>query len=92
MQQLVGRLAEKKVLLDAFQSKEAEMVAVIGRRRVGKTFLVRTVLEGKIDLEFTGIQNTTSKPQIENFHFLLQEFEADHDDYSSIMVKAIADR
>ena len=35
MNQLVGRIQEKQVLLDAFQSKTAEMVAVIGRRRVG---------------------------------------------------------
>jgi len=74
MVQLVGRKREQKILLETFQSEEPEMVAVIGRRRVGKTFLVRKVLKGAIDLEFTGIQNTTSKPQIENFHFLICEF------------------
>lgn len=74
MMQLIGREREKKILWQAFQSEEAEMVAVIGRRRVGKTFLVRAVLKDNIDLEFTGIQNTTSKPQIENFHFLLSAF------------------
>jgi len=50
------------------------MVAVIGRRRVGKTFLVREALKGKIDIEFTGVQHSTSKPQIEYFHFLLSNF------------------
>ena len=74
MVKLVGRQQEKDVLMQAFRSPEAEMVAVIGRRRVGKTFLVRSVFGDKIDLEFTGIQNTTSKPQIENFHFLVKEF------------------
>jgi hypothetical protein len=34
---------------------------------------VRKVFEHKIDLEITGIQNTTSKPQIENFHALVVE-------------------
>jgi uncharacterized protein len=74
MAQLIGRQPEIKILTQAFDSEESEMVAVIGRRRVGKTFLVRNVLNDKIDLEFTGIQNTTSKPQIENFHFLLSNF------------------
>jgi AAA+ ATPase superfamily predicted ATPase len=74
MIELIGRIEEKQILLNAFQSEEPEMVAVIGRRRVGKTFLVRKVLNNNIDLEFTGIQNTTSKPQIENFHFLLNTF------------------
>jgi AAA+ ATPase superfamily predicted ATPase len=74
MVQLIGRQPEIKILTQAFDSEESEMVAVIGRRRVGKTFLVRNVLNDKIDLEFTGIQNTTSKPQIENFHFLLSNF------------------
>ncbi len=79
MTKLVGRTQEKEILTRAFRSSEPEMVAVIGRRRVGKTFLVREALKGKIDLEFTGIQNTTSKPQIENFHFLISEF-VKHDD------------
>jgi len=79
MTKLVGRAQEKETLMRAFRSSEPEMVAVIGRRRVGKTFLVREALKGKIDLEFTGVQNTRSKPQIENFHFLVSTF-AENDD------------
>ncbi len=37
-----GRDKEKAVLVDAYGSYESEMVALFGRRRVGKTFLVRT--------------------------------------------------
>ncbi len=73
MQELLGRHRERQILLEAFQSKEPEMVALFGRRRVGKTFLVRTVFSEQLDLEVTGVQNTTSKPQIENFHALLLE-------------------
>lgn len=40
-QVLIGREAEKLILREALQSPEAEMVAVVGRRRVGKTFLVK---------------------------------------------------
>lgn len=52
------------------------MVAVTGRRRVGKTFLIRSVYNEKIDLEFTGVQNAPLQEQLDNFHFLLQQFSA----------------
>lgn len=66
-QPLIGRQAEQLVLQKALQSNEAEMVAVIGRRRVGKTYLVRSNYEGRIDLELTGIQNGTTRAQLQHF-------------------------
>lgn len=71
---LIGRTREKAILQKVLSSQTAEMVAVIGRRRVGKTFLVRTVYEGRIDLEFTGVQHLRTKTQIENFHFIVSNF------------------
>ena len=68
--QLIGRKKELAILKKALQSKESEMVAVIGRRRVGKTFLIRTAYKNLIDLELTGIQNARRKDQLENFNFL----------------------
>lgn len=55
----IGRQKEQIILKDALQSSESEMIAVIGRRRVGKTFLIRSVYDKKIDIEFTGVQNAT---------------------------------
>jgi len=37
---IIGRDAEKKILKEMLSSKEAELIAVLGRRRVGKTFLI----------------------------------------------------
>jgi uncharacterized protein len=37
----IGRKKEQEVLQKALQSNEAEMVSVIGRRRIGKTFLIK---------------------------------------------------
>ena len=45
---IVGREAETEELLDLYNNGRAEFVAVYGRRRVGKTFLVDEVLKGKI--------------------------------------------
>lgn len=74
MNKFIGRKQEKAVLENALLSDESEMIAVTGRRRVGKTFLVRSVYNSKIDLEFTGVQDAPRKEQISSFHFLLQQF------------------
>lgn len=64
---LVGRKEEIKVLQEALESDEAEMVSIIGRRRVGKTFLIRSVYEEHISFELEGIQNAPRKEQLKNF-------------------------
>lgn len=71
-QKLIGRAKEQAILKRAFQSNESEMVAVFGRRRVGKTFLVRTVFDGQIDLEFTGVQDAGLEEQLTTFFFHVQ--------------------
>jgi uncharacterized protein len=48
----IGREKEQAILSSALVSGEAEMVALIGRRRVGKTLLVKTVYEDQIDFDF----------------------------------------
>ena len=50
----IGRNAEKEILREALQSPEAEMVAVVGRRRVGKTFLIKTAYEKRIVFSASG--------------------------------------
>lgn len=64
---LVGRQAEQLILQKAIQSNEPEMVAILGRRRVGKTFLVRSTYVGKISFEITGIQNGSTREQLQHF-------------------------
>lgn len=38
---LIGREKEKQILIDALHSEYSQFIAVYGRRRVGKTFLIR---------------------------------------------------
>ncbi|MDZ4679567.1 MAG: hypothetical protein SH848_21100 [Saprospiraceae bacterium] len=66
-QAFVGRQQEHAILQKAFQSNEPEMVAVLGRRRVGKTFLVRSTYGKKVDFEVTGIQNGSTQEQLQHF-------------------------
>ncbi len=63
----VGRTEEKAILKKALASDHAELVAVIGRRRVGKTYLVRSVYKKEIKFEMTGIQNGSLKEQLQHF-------------------------
>ena len=41
MHELIGRQEEEGVFLDLLKTENAEMLAVVGRRRVGKTFLIQ---------------------------------------------------
>lgn len=68
----IGREEEKNILLKAYNHREARFVAIFGRRRVGKTYLIRQVLEGKIAFYMTGLSNVKSHQQIFNFHTALQ--------------------
>lgn len=73
MEKLVGRSQEKKILENALASPGAELVAVYGRRRVGKTFMIRSVYEKYLAFEFTGIHNAKMQEQLEGFSFALKK-------------------
>ena len=68
---LVGRRSERLVLLDALQSPDAELVAVYGRRRVGKTFLIREVYRDAICFELVGLHGVDVSRQLRAFAELL---------------------
>ena len=63
----IGRIDEKAILQEALVSKEAEMIAVMGRRRVGKTFMIKTVYEKELVFDITGIQNGELTNQLKVF-------------------------
>ncbi len=71
---LTGRKKEIAILGKAYQSNRAELVAVIGRRRVGKTFLIKEIYKAKIDFELTGLQDAPLSEQLQNFSYQLTEF------------------
>lgn len=68
-QNLVGREKERIVLNNALRSAEPEMVAIVGRRRVGKTFLIKQTYAKQIVFEVTGLQNAPLSEQLQNFAF-----------------------
>ncbi|MEO5889687.1 MAG: ATP-binding protein [Ferruginibacter sp.] len=72
MNAVIGRKEEKKLLLDALESSEPELIAVYGRRRVGKTFLVRQVFEKQLLFEFSGTSDGNMNDHLQHFTSALQ--------------------
>lgn len=70
---MVGRLKETEILEKALASEKPELVAVIGRRRVGKTYLVRTFFGSRIDFEMVGLKDGNMEQQLRNFTYSLKE-------------------
>ena len=52
--EIIGREVEIRLLEECYQSSKAELVAVYGRRRVGKTYLVKSLFHGRFDFFVTG--------------------------------------
>ena len=61
---LIGREKEKAILLDAFRSDESEFVAVYGRRRVGKTYLIREAFNYLFAFQHTGILGASLREEL----------------------------
>ena len=70
---MVGRKREQKQLMAAFSSAESEFVAVYGRRRVGKTFLVRETFGGSFVFQHTGVKKGNGAVQLACFRQSLVE-------------------
>jgi len=68
MRRLVGRENEQIRLRKHHASKKSEFVALFGRRRVGKTFLVKSLFEKDFSFYATGIQGGNTTEQIEDFN------------------------
>lgn len=64
-----GRQKEQKTLSESLKSPKPELIAVIGRRRVGKTYLIKQIYAGRIDFELTGLQHGSKAEQLQNFIF-----------------------
>jgi AAA+ ATPase superfamily predicted ATPase len=77
MNGIIGR-AEQKAKLDTYMSgNSSEFVVVYGRRRVGKTFLIREYLGDKFDFHITGLANTSMNGQLINFHAAIQKYSTE---------------
>ncbi len=78
MSTIIGRKREKEELERLYRSGRPEFVAVYGRRRVGKTYLIKQVFKSRITFQHTGVSpadlcgaKNRMKMQIESFYYSL---------------------
>ena len=71
---LIGRKREIALLNELFESDKAEFIAVYGRRRIGKTFLIDKLFGDRYDFYFTGIYEGTRREQLSNFAHQLEYY------------------
>lgn len=78
MGKVIGRKNEIAELERLYHSDRPEFVAVYGRRRVGKTFLIKQALKDRITFQHTGVspadqegEKNRMKTQLESFYYSL---------------------
>lgn len=69
---MIGRIDEQRRLREAFESEYSEFVTVYGRRRVGKTFLVREQFHYKFTFQHTGLARKSTREQLQSFQLSLR--------------------
>ena len=64
---VLGREKAKVILDNKLKSNKPELLAVLGRRRIGKTYLIKKYLEKEIIFKFTGLYKGTLSEHLERF-------------------------
>lgn len=70
---LVGREQEIAELRQAYDSDESRFVAIFGRRRIGKTYLVREVFHDRFAFAYSGMAKASTKEQLQRFYLSLKD-------------------
>lgn len=74
MDKILGRKEEIAKLKEYYGSGRAEFVAIYGRRRVGKTYLVRNMFGDDFAFAMSGSIDAPSEAQLSNFGYALREY------------------
>lgn len=74
MTKIIGRIKEMAQLEAAYHNDESQFVVVYGRRRIGKTFLVRENFEGRMTFYATGVNKESRNVQLQYFHYALTRY------------------
>lgn len=71
---IIGRKKELSLLERYYNSGKAEFVALYGRRRVGKTFLIRQKFGKEFTFDMTGVLEGSKSEQMKAFHTALKSY------------------
>jgi len=70
---MVGRKEERRLLEEAAEKRDAQFIVVYGRRRVGKTYLIRETFGNVFTFSYTGVYGIGNKRQLTEFGKSLNE-------------------
>jgi len=65
---LISRKKEQEILLNSLNKGQSQFIAIYGRRRVGKTYLVRETFGNNFFFAHTGLANADLKLQLDAFY------------------------
>ncbi len=65
---MIGRIQEVAALREAATADRSRFVVIYGRRRVGKTFLIREAFDYRFTFSHTGMETGSMADQLESFH------------------------
>ncbi len=71
---IIGRDAPIEILTEALASSHSEFIAIYGRRRIGKTYLVKEFMGNTYTFSYTGIEDYNTKQQLSEFHRTLLRY------------------
>ncbi len=71
---IIGRKSEQATLKECLESNRPEFVAVYGRRRIGKTFLIKQFFKNKFDFYLTGIYDSNTSEMLTLFNIQLMKY------------------
>ncbi len=71
---IIGREREQALIQEYYDSPKAELVAIYGRRRVGKTYLIKSFFNQKFDFYFTGAFETPKATLLRLFQTQLERY------------------
>ena len=76
-EKLIGRQREWQELQWAMDSHRSEFVILFGRRRIGKTFLVRRFFNDRYSFHYVGAHRQKKSTQLQNFREALERYSGD---------------
>ena len=71
---IIGREHEQAVIRSYLESGKSELIAVYGRRRVGKTYLVKSIFQNDFDFSFTGLYDVTRSVHLAQFQKYIERY------------------
>ena len=87
---VIGRDKEKSALKQYFESDVSEFLVVYGRRRIGKTFLIREYFREELDFYVTGLATEKKEEQFQVWNNAIKDSFGDSDNTVMNWIDAFA--